>query len=486
MPAQITASDDGARAVEGRGRGEAARAILLGAYLSREGAAEAFSRQFKKDALGHRIHTALAVLTLAGICCKIGVVEFAIIPLAAFSAIRVLNVWRCWLYAALSPVGALMIGLSIWAWVSLLWTGDVAQGLDEVYNTRWMLLPGMLWPVLDQRRKLIGAIVVGMLLANLAQVAHAIGVRFEIDALRFPRMPDRNSGWWEPVVGGSMLTAALGLHLPAAAMGRGRMRVLGAAGAIVTLIAILATGTRGAMLASAGLVALVGAVAAVRMVRAGGLRRRGVLVSVVIGALAVVGAGVVMGPRVARRFDAAWGDLERAIEHKDFFTDTGGRLLMGWKGIEATGEHPLIGVGVGGYKRWCHADLERQGIDPADRNIHAHAHNAYIHVASSFGLPALAAVLAVLLSALAGGLSAGIDVRRPRERGRINIGSYDAGPACAIVGLMLVGMFDPIITNVQTCALLCALMGLCVMPRVDCTSAMRADAVGRKQRAPAG
>lgn len=477
---------EGTGADASRGRLAAASAVLAGAYLSREGAADAFTRQFKKDALGHRIHTALAMLTLAGICCRISIVEFAIIPLAAFSAIRVLNVWRCWIYAALSPVGALMIGLSVWAWVSLLWTGDVAQGLDEAYNTRWMFLPGLLWPVLDQRRKLIGAIVIGMLLANLGQVAHAIGVRFEIDALRFPRMPDRNSGWWEPVVGGSMLMAALGLHLPAAAMGRGRMRVLGAAGAIATLVAILATGTRGAMLASAGLVALVGVVAAVRLVRAGGLRRRGVLASVVVGAVAVVGAGVVMGPRVARRFDAAWGDLERAIEHKDFFTDTGGRLLMGWKGIEAAGEHPLIGVGVGGYKHWCHADLERQGIDPADRNIHAHAHNAYIHVASSFGIPALVAALGLLASALAGGLRAGIDAARPRERGWVDLGSYDAGPACAIAGLMMVGMFDPIITNVQTCALLCALMGLCVMPRVDSASAMRADAVGRAGRAPAG
>ena len=143
VPRDTTASGEGKGADASRGRLAAVSALLVGAYLSREGAADAFRRQFKKDALGHRIHTALAVLTLAGICCKIGVVEFAIIPLAAFSAIRVLNVWRCWVYAALSPVGAMMIGLSVWAWASLLWTGDVAQGLDEVYNTRWVFLPGL-------------------------------------------------------------------------------------------------------------------------------------------------------------------------------------------------------------------------------------------------------------------------------------------------------------------------------------------------------
>lgn len=460
-----------------------------GAYLARDGALAAFERQFKKDSLGHRVHTWIAMLTLAAICSRTAVAEFAIIPLAAYSLIRALNIWRCWIYAALSPVGLLMLALGAWAWLSLLWTPDLTQGLDEAYNTRWVLLPGMLWPVLDQRRKLILAIVCGMLLANLSQVWHAIGVRFDIDFMRFPRMPDRNSGWWQPVVGGCMLTAALGLHLPAAIMGVGRTRLLGAAGSLITLLAILATGTRGAMLASIGLIAIVCAVAFVRMARTGGLKRRGVLISVVIGAIAIIGAGAVMGPwggGLARRFDAARADLDRAIEHKDFNTDTGARLLMAWKGIEATREHPLIGVGTGGYKHWCFEDLRRQGIDPAQRSIHAHAHNAYIHIASSFGLPALLVALAALAAAIVGGLSRGVrggesgerrggerDLESGRESGEdapprwLNLGTYDAGPAFAIMGLMLVAMFDPIITNMQTCALLCALMGLCVMPRVD-------------------
>lgn len=468
-PNPETAAPVGARA----GFGAHTGTWLYGTYLSRKGAIDAFEHQFKKDALGHRVHTWVAMFTLAAICSRTAVAEFALVPLAAYSAIRVLNVWRCWIYAALSPVGILMLALGGWAWLSLLWTTDLTQGLDEAYNTRWVLLPGMLWPVLDQRRKLILAIVVGMLLANLAQIWHAIGVHFNVEWMRFPRMPDRNSGWWEPVVGGSMLTAALGLHLPAALLGAGRVRVLGAAGAIVTLLAILATGTRGAMLASIGLIAIVGTVAFLRVVRTGAVRRRSVVFALMVGAFAVVAAGLVMGPGLARRFDAARQDLDRAIEHKDFYSDTGARLLMGWKGIEATGEHPIIGVGIGGYKNWCNTDLAAQGIDPAARSIHSHAHNAYIHISSSFGLPALLVAIAALAAAIVGGLSAGVRHEDATPQRWVDPGSYDAGPACAIVGLMLVGMFDPIITNMQTCALLCALMGLCVMPRVR---ARRGDA----------
>lgn len=459
-PSEPSGGRDGA----GTGRVRArALGLLAGVYLSQSGAERAHAMQFRKDGLGHRIHTWVAMVTLAGICSRTTVAEFALVPLAAYSAVRVLNVWRCWVYAALSPVGVLMLALAAWAWLSLLWTRDIGQGLDEAYNTRWVLLPGMLWPVLDQRRKLIGALAVGMVLANLSQVWHAIGVRFDVEWMRFPRMPDRNSGWWQPVVGGVMLTGALGLHLPAAVMGKGRVRVVGAAGAIVTLLGIFATGTRGAMLASIGLVAIVCAVAAVRGVRGGGLRRRGAWVSVGVGLAAVLGAGVVMGPGVVRRVEQARVDLSRAMEEKDFYSDTGGRLLMGWKGIEAARAHPWMGIGLGAYKRWCLEDLERQGIDPATRNIQGHAHNAYIHLASSFGVPAMLVAMVAVGAALVGGLVVGAG-----SEGRwrwVDPGSYDAGPACAIVGLMLVATFDPIVSNMQTCAVLCALMGLCVQPR---------------------
>src|SRR5690606_40313370 len=59
------------------------------------------------------------------------------------------------------------------------------------------------------------------------------------------RLPGRNSGWWDPVIAGSLLTAALGLHLPAALWGKKVWRALGIAGCAITLPGILATGTRG-------------------------------------------------------------------------------------------------------------------------------------------------------------------------------------------------------------------------------------------------
>ena len=46
-----------------------------------------------------------------------------------------------------------------------------------------------------------------------------------------------------------------------------------------------------------------------------------------------------------------------------------------------------------------------------------------------------------------------------------DIGSYAAGPAFAIAGLMLAGVFDPVHLNSQTGALLFTLMALCLESR---------------------
>lgn len=74
-------------------------------------------------------------------------------------------------------------------------------------------------PLLHERRKLIAAIALGMLALNVAQLANHLGVKHGISWLVIRPFTDRNGGWWPEVIAGSMLVAALGLHLPVAMMG---------------------------------------------------------------------------------------------------------------------------------------------------------------------------------------------------------------------------------------------------------------------------
>jgi hypothetical protein len=45
------------------------------------------------------------------------------------------------------------------------------------------------------------------------------------------------------------------------------------------------------------------------------------------------------------------------------------------------------------------------------------------------------------------------------------LGSYAAGPAFALLGLLLAGLFDPVHLNAQTGAIMAALMALCLVSR---------------------
>lgn len=417
----------------------------------------AFDLQRRRDPFGLRLHEWVATLWFFLVPWFISAVEFAMVPLAVALLLRLPHLWRLRASWLTQPLVLLLVAWAAWLSLSLTWTLDSRAGYNEVGGLRWAWTVLAVWPVVERRPRFIVALIAGFLVANLAQLAHAVGLGLGLDWLTFDRNPDRNSGWWRPVVGGSMLVGALGLHLPAALMGVGRTRVLGLAGSVVTLLGIVATGTRGAWLAGAGLIGIVAVVALIRA-RARISGRSGVTF---VGAMlvVVVGAWLAVGPSIARRAGAGWHEVARAVEQKEFTSDTGARLIMGWWAMRAFAEHPVAGVGAGGYRRWVIGHLERRGIDPADRSVHDHAHNAALHVGATTGVVGLALAGLLGATALVGAF------RGPSGGGGERLGTYAAGPGFALIGLLLVSAFDTIHVNAQTGALLCALLALCLAPR---------------------
>jgi len=108
---------------------------------------------------------------------------------------------------------------------------------------------------------------------------------------------------------------------------------------------------------------------------------------------------------------------------------------MWWWSLEAMAERPLRGVGTGGYAAWVRDHLESQSIDPASRRVHDHAHSTFLHVGATTGVVGLCLGAFVLCVAIRGSL-AGLDPS--------SLGSYEAGPFFAIIGLLLAGAFDPV------------------------------------------
>ncbi len=416
----------------------------------------AFAEQRRIDPLGHTVHAWLGALACASIAAPTTAVELGAIGVVAAMLIRIHRHWRTMPLFFMQPLMLVVLAWALLGLASRLWTlGPHTAWVHEFGVLRFGILAAALWPVADRRALLLGALVVGFAAAQISQLSHAIGTALDIDALTWDRLPGRNSGWLDPVVGGSILTAALGLHLPAALWGRGTWKLLGALGSGLTLVGILATGTRGAWLAAAALVAIACVVAIAKIKPRARLVRTGLVLLAVLTIGATV-AWLTVGEQLRSRFDTGRDEVIGAIEREEFTTDTGARLMMGWWAVQALADRPLSGTGLGGYEAWSRAHVAAQDIDPTTRRFHAHAHNALLHTAATLGVPGLVLALAFVTLAITGSAR-----RQPGD----GPPGYADGPCFAIVGLLLVSAFDSIHVNSQTAALLAVLLIFAVRHR---------------------
>lgn len=398
-----------------------------------------------QDPRGHRFHLAFGLLWCVLLTGPTVTAETGMIPLAVIWLLRLPRMWRWCFNIILAPASLLLLALVAWGALSLAWSPDAKVGLNQWGAARFGLAVLFLYPIAHHRRALIAALAVGFLLANVFQLLHALGLHL------WERLPDRNTVWWDGAVAGSMLAAALGLHLPAALEGRGRTRLLALAGAGVSLLGVLATGTRGAWLASAGLIVLAVALSIARQrPRASALRRAGVALA--LAAFIAAGAWLTIGPSLQRRYEAGRDEIRLALCEGRYTTDTGARIAMARLAWRLWLEHPALGVGAGGYQHGAEAVLKREHIDPAQRRVHHHAHNALLHAAAVTGTPGALLLIAFFVAALNAAW------RRGKQEG---FGSYGAGPFYALLALALVSPFDPVHINSQTSALLMTLAALC-------------------------
>lgn len=378
--------------------------------------------------------------------------EIAVIPPALVFAVFVPWTWRLWGDAWRRPVLGLLLLFAFWLALGLAWSPDPALGLEEFGNLRFFAVVLLLIPAMrltaTGRSRLIAGLAAGFLVGHVVQALNAWAVLGGgPESLEFGRSTDRLSGWWDPAVAGTVLTAALGLHLPPALMGTGRTRRIGLGGAAVTMVGLLATGSRGGWIASALLCSLVFVVAAVRAAR---LRRGCVSLTIGVALLVIVlaSAAFVFRDAISARIDLAREQMISAAGG-DYEGTDGERLRLKRAALDAFAAHPIAGVGTGGFGVW---DAERGG---GTAGVHGHAHDTLLHVAASNG-----AVGVVLLVAVAGvGVVRGL--RWTRVEG---LGSYAAGPVFALLGLVFTTPFDTLHVSGSAAAVTGFVLALCAHP----------------------
>lgn len=413
--------------------------FVTGGYIDRDACTNAFARMHRRDAIGDRV---MLILGAGGLVCLSGPVtmtEIALAPFFVFFFVRVINTSPIWIHGFGQPSSVCALALIAWMFIALIWSEDRVRGLAEIGQLRWLFAMGFLYPLIEKRGVLIGAFCVGVALAQVGQVLdYYNGFGVDWIAHLVWNHPGRISGWWHPVVGGGILVAAMGMHMPAALWGRGRSRWIGLGGLALSGIGVLATGTRGAW-GAAALLCIVGVLLMIRVRRIP--LRRVALVGCVAGVLVGISAYAIRDSLMLR-INETRAEL-REFEEGDFTSYSGRRVMMAKEAINALKAHPVAGVGTGGYQRWCAAQGQPFG---------AHAHNAPLHVLSTLGIVGgglWAALLTVIL------------VNAYRWGTRPVAGPYAMGPLLGIVGMMLASLTDCVQINAQSVATLGVLVALC-------------------------
>jgi O-antigen ligase len=439
--------------------------LLEAPWISRTRVQALFDTDPWRGWFGRYISLAAAYLWCFFVTWPVSIVEFAGVPLLVCTLLRMHRNWRYIPSIILQPlpIGAAVFGLVQLA--SGLWTLDYRQWVEQAGAMRWVWSLFVLWPLIQHRRGFIIAICLGALVGNLSQLSQYLHVNLGWSIPTWSRAPDRYSGWWPPVVCGTVLTAILGLHLPSAFLaGPVRARVFAIAGSLITLACIFASGTRGAWLASVGLILITAlAVLVARILRArvtftSPLFTRKTLVISAI-SLAVLLAGFAaawsrLGGSISRRYELARQEINAAVTTGEYRTDTGARIGMALWAIDHFKSHPIRGIGAGSYRTATQSLLTSRGVDVSQQAVHDHAHNAILQIAATTGLLGLIPAIAVIVLGFRNAFTL--------ASGRVQtFGAYEWGPFCALAGLLLVSAFDPVHINAQTSAILALILSLC-------------------------
>ncbi len=361
----------------------------------RRSAAELLDAAEARDPFGHGVHAIAAGLFLGGAGVATSTIAIGTVLLVAIALLRLPHTWRC--YAPLLSIGAIPIGIAwvAWAFASLAWSPDPVEGFDQLGSFRMLLVVPALWPVMRHRRGLVLCLLVGMLVQVVAQALTYTGlVTSHNDGF------DRHTG-----LGSHPGYVTLWLTIAALAAGalirdaKPRARVALVVAMLLLVVGAFVAGGRGSLLGlfggAAALLALT--VASTRITRGQWIVGLGLTLTV---------AGTVLALR-GEELGKAVTNAQKQIARSESRGDPRGSATyrLYWWGLasDAWSEHPVLGIGAGGWREWAMALPETEELaarlktDP-ERLILAHPHSTYLQTLAETGLVGGALTLLLALA----------------------------------------------------------------------------------------
>lgn len=352
------------------------------------------------DPVGDRIHVALAgAFTFL---LPMGMVPWAkdalLIALLVYTTMRLPKIHRCFHPFVRDPLTWWILAWPVWLALSLSWSPAPLFGVDELRAWRMILLPLLLWPVMQHYRLFVMTFLCGCIIVVLVQIGQVVGITgFELD------IQGRADAWMHPILAGAMLSTGAVWLLTGTLHWKGNRSVMSCAGLIVVGIGLVLTGSRGpwVSLAVAGSLLVIGTV-----VLCPGVRNRtfsiGVLGLLAIGAVVLLDLTLLSGritEPVRNRIETALVETDSTAGDDHYDIDLGGwhrtpigyRLLVWQASRDVFLDHPLIGTGGGGLSSklddaWWLGDPDALSKGIPISSQHLNPHSMYLQTLAGTGL----------------------------------------------------------------------------------------------------
>ena len=355
----------------------------------------------ERDPIGDKIHTIFACAFFVTVPFNIPAASITFSVLVFYWLIRLPSTYRT---LSLLTTNTIVIYLLLWfCWLSLslLWSNNIDNGLDHLRSSRMMFLPILLWPIMHNWKKLVISALVGVAILNALQISDFLISVFQKKPI------ERTSGF----IGGHPPNAGLWSSFSFIVLSSWIFTIQNKRKAIfISLILLAVSALFGSVLAG-GRGNFVGLFVAVPVLVFCILKNSNTspkkLVILLCGFAAIVSTVWLVPPArklTQVRTEQALEGYKKYIEQDDPRTSTGIRLAWWSSSVRAFKNHPIRGVGLGGFPNWTVVDDGLDGyvkrwpgfskrvlLEPS------HPHSMYFSTLAEGGLVGIGILIAVFI-----------------------------------------------------------------------------------------